>query len=79
MNATSIRGKRRSIGIGDVTTHHNPRITEKEVRQQWERIDRHQIQVKYPVGIAWILTRRGSEVTLRLYPETHQTAKSETT
>jgi hypothetical protein len=57
-----------------VTTHHNLRITDKEARERGERTDRYQIQVSHPVGIAWILTRRGSKVTPCLYPETRQIA-----
>jgi hypothetical protein len=78
MKARSISGERQSTGIGDITTHHNPRITEKEAREQGERTDRQQIQVTHPVKIAWILTHRDSKATLRLYPETHQTVTSET-
>jgi hypothetical protein len=47
--------------------------TDKEAREQGERTDSHQNQMTNPVGIAWILTRRDSKATLRLYPETHQT------
>jgi hypothetical protein len=78
MNARSFRGERHSTGIGDTTTHHNPRIAGKEAGEEGERTDTHQIQVTHPVEIACNLTLRDSKVTLRLYPETHQIVTSET-